>query len=77
MRHVLALKTSMSPKHLTIIDRFIKLFEVDRIEVLTGDREFVGKEWLIGHKMDEFLEMVELFGMYLNRVNFKHRKTSV
>jgi len=31
----------------------------------------------VGHKMDEFLEMVELFGMYLNRVNFEPRKTPI
>ncbi len=29
----------------------------------------------VEHKMEEFLEMVELFGMYLNRVSFKPRKT--
>jgi len=31
----------------------------------------------VEHKMDEFLEMVELFGMYLNRIYFEHRKTII
>ena len=37
---------SNTKERIAIIDRFIKLFGVDRIEVLTGDREFLGKEWL-------------------------------
>jgi len=28
-----------------IVDRFIKIFGIERIEVLTGDREFIGKKW--------------------------------
>jgi hypothetical protein len=28
-----------------LMQRFIKLFGVDRIEALTADREFIGKEW--------------------------------
>jgi transposase len=37
---------SNTKERIAIIDRFIKVFGVGRIEVLTGDREFIGKEWL-------------------------------
>ncbi len=36
---------SNTKERIAIIDRFIKVFGVDRIEVLTGDREFVGQKW--------------------------------
>ena len=36
---------SNTDERIAIIDRFIKVFGVERIEVLTGDREFVGKKW--------------------------------
>jgi len=37
---------SNTTERIEIIDRFIKVFGVERIEVLTGDREFIGKKWL-------------------------------
>jgi len=37
---------SNTKERIAIIDRFINVFGVKRIEVLTGDREFVGKKWL-------------------------------
>jgi hypothetical protein len=36
---------SNTAERIAIIERFIKVFGVDRIEVLTADREFVGKKW--------------------------------
>jgi hypothetical protein len=36
---------SNTTERIEIIERFIKTFGVNRIEVLTADREFVGKEW--------------------------------
>lgn len=36
---------SSTEERIEIIDRFIKVFGVDRIEVLTGDREFIGRKW--------------------------------
>jgi len=37
---------SNTKERIGIIDRFINVFGISRIEVLTGDREFVGQEWL-------------------------------
>ncbi|HBK70595.1 MAG TPA: IS4 family transposase [Flavobacteriaceae bacterium] len=36
---------SSTEERIEIINRFIKVFGVDRIEVLTGDREFIGRKW--------------------------------
>lgn len=36
---------SSTKERIEIINRFIKVFGVDRIEVLTGDREFIGRKW--------------------------------
>ena len=36
---------SNTAERIAIIDRFIKVFGVDKIEVLTADREFIGEKW--------------------------------
>jgi hypothetical protein len=36
---------SNTDERIAIVDRFINLFSVERIAVLTADREFVGKQW--------------------------------
>jgi hypothetical protein len=36
---------SNTTERIDIIERFIKVFSVDRIEILTADREFVGGKW--------------------------------
>lgn len=36
---------SNSSQRIVLLRRFIKLFGADRIEAITGDREFVGKDW--------------------------------
>ena len=43
----LLLKRGNSNTHerIRLMDRFIKIFGVDKIDCLLGDREFIGKEW--------------------------------
>ena len=36
---------SNTEERIELIDRFIEIFGVDRIDCLTGDREFIGKKW--------------------------------
>jgi len=36
---------SNTEERIELIDRFIKIFGVDRIGCITGDREFIGKKW--------------------------------
>jgi len=36
---------SNTEERIKLIDRFIEIFGVDKIDCLTGDREFIGKKW--------------------------------
>lgn len=36
---------SNTEERIELIDRFIEIFGVDKIDCLTGDREFIGKKW--------------------------------
>ena len=37
---------SNTAERIELIEDFIKIFGVDKIECLTGDREFIGEEWI-------------------------------
>ena len=37
---------SNTEERIKLIDRFIKIFGVDKIDCITGDREFIGKKWI-------------------------------
>ena len=36
---------SNTEERIKLIDRFIEIFGIDKIDYLTGDREFIGKKW--------------------------------
>ena len=36
---------SNTEERIKLIDRFIEIFGIDKIDCLTGDREFIGKKW--------------------------------
>ncbi len=48
---------SNAEERLAVMERFLKVFGADKIEYLTGDREFIGKFWIayLQHKLIKFV----------------------